>query len=146
MLICSQIKHIASICAKGEFENRMKRLLFFVLASLIISSSLPSMASANSTTSLVSTAKSYIGVPYSYGGTTTSGFDCSGFIQYVFKKKANRCLALLGNSIIWEKLLRKALCKLVISYSSIRAAAVYHTPESISERTTSSTLPLVKGS
>jgi cell wall-associated NlpC family hydrolase len=29
-------------------------------------------------------AASLAGIPYVYGGTTTSGFDCSGYTQYVF--------------------------------------------------------------
>lgn len=35
---------------------------------------------------LVATAKQYIGVPYVWGGSTPSGFDCSGYVQYVFNK------------------------------------------------------------
>ena len=34
---------------------------------------------------IVSRAARYKGVPYVFGGTTPKGFDCSGYVQYVFK-------------------------------------------------------------
>ncbi|MEO8262865.1 MAG: NlpC/P60 family protein [Pseudolysinimonas sp.] len=33
---------------------------------------------------LVEVAKQYQGIPYRYGGADPSGFDCSGFVQYVY--------------------------------------------------------------
>ena len=39
-----------------------------------------SMIAANLTRS----AMRFLGVPYSFGGTTTAGFDCSGYVQHVF--------------------------------------------------------------
>ncbi|MEL7565152.1 MAG: NlpC/P60 family protein [Dehalobacterium sp.] len=35
---------------------------------------------------LVNEAIRHLGVPYVFGGTTTDGFDCSGFIRYVFRE------------------------------------------------------------
>lgn len=35
-------------------------------------------------TELISIAKSFMGTPYKWGGTSPSGFDCSGFLQFVY--------------------------------------------------------------
>ena len=35
---------------------------------------------------IVTTAKSLLGIPYVQGGASKSGFDCSGFVQYVLKQ------------------------------------------------------------
>ncbi len=37
-------------------------------------------------TRIVETAKRYLGVKYKYGGETPRGFDCSGFVMYVYRK------------------------------------------------------------
>ena len=46
-------------------------------------------------------AQKFVGYPYVYGGTTPSGFDCSGFVQYIYRQfgySINRtATAQLGN-------------------------------------------------
>lgn len=34
---------------------------------------------------LVELAKTFLGTPYRYGGSSPSGFDCSGFVYYLYK-------------------------------------------------------------
>ena len=69
------------------------------------SSTQPSKAGA-----IIATAKQYIGVNYVFGGTTPSGFDCSGFTQYVFAKngihlpRVSRDQYQLGTSVSFNNL------------------------------------------
>jgi cell wall-associated NlpC family hydrolase len=67
----------------------MKRFLFIVLL-FVCSQSYAQQNTSEKTTSnadkVIDFAKTFLGVPYVYGGASPAGFDCSGFIQYVFKE------------------------------------------------------------
>lgn len=63
----------------------MRRFVFaFVLAGLLTMGT--SSVYAADQNVLDSTVKELYGVPYKASGTSTRGFDCSGFTQYVFQK------------------------------------------------------------
>ncbi|MGQ9558602.1 MAG: C40 family peptidase [Desulfurispora sp.] len=43
-----------------------------------------SRSSGSDERDVLKTAYSYLGTPYVYGGAAPSGFDCSGFVRYIF--------------------------------------------------------------
>ena len=53
----------------------------------VSSSNSGSTNSGVSNSGIVQEAKKHLGTPYVWAGTSPSGFDCSGYIQYVFKQE-----------------------------------------------------------
>ncbi|MER2088900.1 MAG: C40 family peptidase [Sporosarcina sp.] len=67
---------------------KMKKAFTIIAMSfLLLVAPFAGQAEASSKPAAISkTATSLVGIKYSYGGTTTRGFDCSGYVSYVFKQ------------------------------------------------------------
>jgi hypothetical protein len=63
-----------------------RKILPTVVTFLLLIIPATTLADSGDGEKVVNIANNYIGVPYKWGGTTPSGFDCSGFMLYIYKK------------------------------------------------------------
>ncbi len=82
----SEIKRIAAEKAEAARKEEIARQNAMNASSVYVTSD-ASAASVSSSSgkgqAIVNSAMKYLGVPYVWGGTSPSGFDCSGLVQYV---------------------------------------------------------------
>jgi cell wall-associated NlpC family hydrolase len=76
--------------------------------------------------SIISQAKKLKGSPYRYGGATPSGFDCSGYVQYVFKKAGKKIGRTSGAQLGAGKSVKKSNKKPGDILIFMRGGTAYH--------------------
>ncbi|RSD25528.1 LysM peptidoglycan-binding domain-containing protein [Mesobacillus subterraneus] len=91
-LSLSQLKSINNLTSDLIYPGQVLKLSGSAttpVATNVSTATAPVVATYASNTkvnALITEAKKYIGVPYVWAGSTPSGFDCSGYLNYVYAK------------------------------------------------------------
>lgn len=75
-----QILNMTQIWTRKDIKPDINTVLITVPALMPMSKPKPLYKTA------VDEAKECLGIPYMWGGTSLSGFDCSGLVQYIYKQ------------------------------------------------------------
>lgn len=81
VLIANKIQEIISLMNEVFGENTVDMNFAINVNNGTLSGN--SQTNPQGDNEIINTAKSFLGTPYQWGGTSPSGFDCSGFTQYV---------------------------------------------------------------
>ena len=79
--------HLADKLTKEEIKMIVKEEKKEIEKKEVVSEKNNDIKTISRTESFIQSAKSLIGSPYQWGGTSPSGFDCSGFIQFLYSEQ-----------------------------------------------------------
>jgi cell wall-associated NlpC family hydrolase len=96
MRIMASIPPVSLLALLGCTQSQINRSATSVLSSVVLGGGMGATssgrpASAPPAVKVIGTAEQYIGTPYKWGGSSPAeGFDCSGYVRYVYGKQGVR--------------------------------------------------------
>ena len=104
VLIANKIQEIISLMNEVFGENTVDMNF-----AINVGGSLQGNAQTNpqGESAVVDSARKYLGTPYVWGGTSPSGFDCSGFVQYVLAENGKSVPRTTQERLQVDKLLKE---------------------------------------